>query len=35
MIQRIAALLALHGQLSELYEETIKDCFRNEELGII
>lgn len=35
MIQRIAALLALHEQLSVLYEEAIKDCFRNEELGLL
>jgi hypothetical protein len=35
MIQRIAALLALHEELSALYEETIKDCFRNDELGVV
>jgi hypothetical protein len=33
MIQRIAAILALHEGLSGLYEETIKDCFRNDELS--
>jgi hypothetical protein len=35
MVQRLAALLTLHEQLSVLYEETIKDCFRNEELGVL
>jgi hypothetical protein len=33
MIQRIAAILALHEGLSGLYEETIKDCFGNDELS--
>jgi hypothetical protein len=35
MIQRIAALLALHEKLNALYEQVCTDCFRNEELGLI